>query len=615
LAKKYEGELSDFSGGINDFYDPSVIGPRFSSRLDNFVIRGPHAITRNGITKVTVVALPDRVTGLFAYGETIGQWRIIAGTRATLYKIAGGFHTQLVNRDGVAIPLSDDVWRMVQYKNTGYAVRGGMSALVRFDDNGFSLAGISAPPSAVTVASSGGGGVMEAGVRHVVMTFVNLDTEVESNPSPNSAAVTTVANDTILVTNAAVPTNPQVNGRRFYVELPGIAGQYYLALETSDITGTSFTLNKAIESLGKLASFRNSPPIAIEYVDLAIWKERLWLSDGRDVFFSENVGGVGLAECFASTNLIEVYPDDRNRISALVPFGERLVVAKSNGVHAIVTSGDSWDLQTLSDRQGCPAGGSMRAAEGYLWWFSGENFYETNGASLVTISDPPVLSPYAPTMGYSRIRAFIDSIPNNLKKNVQAAVYPKLGWYVASAPTGNATTPTKSMVYDYRNRRWFGPFYHATYGAPTVFGDFLDENELPRVYCAFYGSNHVYDFIGSDIATIQQDDGTPITCVWRSGGLNMGAPNYEHVLQAVSLMLNPINEVATVRAYLDSIATPVVEAVGVPLRGPRQMQRITLPAQRAYHTQVELEYAGPSRLLLKGFYPEADVFGMKENPV
>ncbi|HEV8453365.1 MAG TPA: hypothetical protein VGQ24_00660, partial [Gemmatimonadales bacterium] len=307
--KKYKAALTDFSGGLNDSFDPSAIGAAYSSKLENLYLRGPHIYRRNGIPKYAG-GFAERVTGLFAYGKEVGNWLLIAGLQSGLSSVVAGAPVALSNLDSVSIPSSDDPWRMRQYKNVGYTVRAGVLGLLRFTDTGFSLAGIDKPATAPTIAAVAGG-TMEAGARHVVMTFVNLDTDVESNPSSDSNSATLVANDRISVTNAAVSSNPQVTGRRFYVELADIPGQYYLALETTDLTSTSFILDKQIKDLGALASFRNARPAQVEYIDLEVWKERLWLATGVDLLYSENIAGVGLAECFAAANFIPIFPDDR----------------------------------------------------------------------------------------------------------------------------------------------------------------------------------------------------------------------------------------------------------------------------------------------------------------
>lgn len=602
--KKYRATLDDLSGGLNDAMDPSSIGPTFSTKLENFRIRGKELWSRDGIIRQTSSAHSERITGLFGFGVAVGSWVLLVGTQTGLYKLVSGTLTALTNTDSISIPSSDDPWKFRQYKNIVYGVRAGVQGVLRITENEFSLAGIDAPTTAVTLANTTGG-TMEAGDRHVVMTFVNTNTDVESTPSPNSAAVTLSANDLITITNAEVPTDAQVNARRFYVELAGIPGQYYLGLETTDIASTGpFTIDKTVEQLGGLASFENDPPDEKVYVDLEVWKERLWLTDGYDVQYSQNIAGVGLAECFDPLAFISIFPDDRNRITAIRAFGDRLVVGKTNGVHAIVTSGDGFAVQTLSDKQGCPSGDTMRAAEGLLWWYSGENVYQTNGSSLENISDPPGESG-------SRVRELLDLIPDTYKSSVSAAVYPRYGWYVLSIITGSSSIPTHALIYDYRNRRWF-VFKHATLGAPTVFGDFFDSYEQSRVFCAYADSNHIYDFIGDDDAN--DDDGEGIDAIWRSAGFDCGAPGYQHVMRKVGLLVEPIQETVTVRVYEEASDTASASRTGISLNQARQLQRISIPSYRSFHSQIEVEYSGAARLKLKALLLDADVWGYEEPP-
>jgi hypothetical protein len=247
----------------------------------------------------------------------------------------------------------------------------------------------------------------------------------------------------------------------------------------------------------------------------------------------------------------------------------------------------------------------MKAAEGLLWWYSGENVYQTNGSNIENISDPPGAQA-------SKVRAVLDSVTEAYKHTAEAAVYPQLGWYVLSLPTDGSATPTVALVYDYRNRRWFGPFKHATLGAPTVFGDFLDAYEQPRVFCAFFGAMSIYDFIGSE--TELTDDGTAITAKWKSAGLDAGAPGFMHLMRRVSPQVTPIAASITARVYEDGSATAGTTRSGVSLNQARQLQRISLPGGRAFHSQVELEYSGEPQLVIKALHYEADVWGYEERP-
>lgn len=310
---------------------------------------------------------------------------------------------------------SDEEWSFVQYLNTAYAVRPDRGGILRIDGRGVHDAGIAAPATAPTLTCYGSPGSVEEGDFQGVVTFVNLDTDTESDPSDPSAVCTVSAADG-RVTWSGIPTStsPQVNARRLYRTLPNQEGEYYLVTTIRDNTTTVYEDELAIEELGAQASFNNGLPPTDDLKCLAIWRERLWAVSRTSLLFSEQFAPEG----FKASSEIQISPDDGHELVGAVPFGDRLCWAKTNSVGFILGNGpEDFNVRTFEDGNGCIATSSLRSAEGLLFWYSGENVFMSDGNSVRVVSDPS-------------IRGVLDSIPESEKRNVRGAIYPRLGWYL-----------------------------------------------------------------------------------------------------------------------------------------------------------------------------------------
>lgn len=487
-------QLLDYSGGVNQGLPSTHIGRNEQVDILNFYPWGLKLKKRPGRTKVTQTA-GSTVTGLFSYKDDTAGWVLIAGQPTGLAKKDGSGLTALPINDGGSYTSSTAaMWRFRQYKNVGYAVRKSTGAMKRFKSDFMMDAGISAPTAAPTIVD-GGAGALTTGNYFAVYTCYNSETDVESNPSPASTVLALGASKLIDWSGISTCLDGQVNARRLYRTLVNQQGQYFFVAQINDNTTTTFADDNVITAdMGRSVSFRNDEPPALAHL-LEIWKERMWLSDGTDVFFSE----AGLMESFYALAVISVYPDDGHEIRALHAWGDRLVIGKTNAIHYIVGS-DSTDfsLQTLSDRHGVIAPDSVKSAEGLLFWFEGENFYRAAGNSVVSISD-------------TKVRTFIDNIAATEKSQVVAGIYPRLGLYVAAIPQGTAGGGNeKLLVYNYRSDSWTA-FDYPSSTAPKVIGDFYDENFNQLLYAGFGSDGLIYDIVSGT-----SDDGAAIQGSFRT---------------------------------------------------------------------------------------------------
>src|SRR6185503_13908445 len=123
------------------------------------------------------------------------------------------------------------------------------------------------------------------------------------NPSPKSSVLTIVANHKINW-SWVDPEVGQWDSYRLYRTLPNQQGEYFFVTQTLSPYTLSYVDNVVQNDLGAPASFENGVPPADLLVG-DIWKERLFATDGTDLFFSE----FGLLEAFAEDSIIPVFPD------------------------------------------------------------------------------------------------------------------------------------------------------------------------------------------------------------------------------------------------------------------------------------------------------------------
>ena len=611
MPRIVEARLLDFSGGLNDGLSPAEINSDELSAIKNLYPYRRHLKRRKGRRRITNSVASAAVTGILALKRAPGDWTLICGLSSGFARVQGELFVAL---SGSEITNTMYPWEMKQYKNIGYAVRRDRTGIIRLTETTFGSAGIAAPSTAPTLADSGVAGNPDAGSYYGVVTFVNLETDNESNPSAASAVVTTGAARKISWSAIPVSVNSQVNARRLYRTLVGQTGEYYLVTTISDNTTTTYTDNALVEDLGGQASYRHEvPPTTEELLSLEVWRERLWAVSATGLYFSEEY----LPECFDETSYIQIAPDDGHEMRAAKAFGDRLVWGKTNSVGFITGTGPSdFSVQVLDDRNGVIAGSSLQVADGFIFWYSGQNVFQSDGVSVRPISDP-------------KIRTVLDSIPESYKPRVVGAVYPRLGWYLLSVPTaesevfenwieGSELPEMKLLVFNYREQAWASFDYASS--APIVMGDFYDSEKEPRLYGAFSGIRFIYDLTDpdqlNDDPTDLVTDAANITCSFRTKALDFNQPGKLHAVKSVAVMCNDTGADSTWRLYRDIEATASKERTDVALYSAsgRRWKRGALSAmtKKSYQTAFEMEYTGYPDITVEGVLIEGSVWGWKE---
>jgi len=470
--------LVDLSGGLNEGVDPASLQPNQFSVLTNFYPFGAKLVRRWGMNRLNTVEYAERITSLFPMKLNTGEWLLLGGAETGFVKLVGGVFATIPVGDGPAYS-SDTLnpWRMRQRLDVVYAVRKATGSLKRITPDWMLAAGIDAPSVAPTLAD-GGAGKAEAGDYKGVVVFKNRATKVRSNPSPVSAVLTIGADGARAWSAIATSSNPQVDGRELYVSLPNNDGEYFLVDEIPDNITTTWTEGHSIDDFGDACSFSlGLPPPNVELIES--WRERMWLSDGKSVFFS----GVAQPEGYDELDIIDVYPDDGHRIRCLWADGSRLVVGKTNAMHLITSVGEGrFALSTLSDKHGIIAPDTIRGAEGFLFWYSGENVYRAVGSMVESISTIPVCKTLA-------------AVPEAEKQYASAVIWPKLSWYVLSLGSPEGAGNRLILIYNYKTGSWCKVTHNTaderepTYLAPQMLVETFDTEYEGHIYNTFYDGN------------------------------------------------------------------------------------------------------------------------------
>lgn len=532
-------DYSDLGGGLNRGAAPSAIERREMQELRNWYPYSTRLRRRGGTRRLTsTAAWGVNITSMFPLKTGDGSWTLLTAGSQKFGKLDGTSITDLSKAGSVnPIAASNLPWIFFQYKDHAYAMRRGHSQLIRLTDTAYHAAGIVAPAAACTIAD-GGAGTLSAADYRAVYTYYNTATAIESNPSPVSNTLALGANKKINYTGITVSPNTFVNARRVYRTLPDQIGEYFFVFQISNNVDTTYSGEQVgVADLGRTVSFNNGvPPAGLEIG--CVWNERLFASDGTDLFFSEFL----LPECF-SEDYISVFPDDGHVIRGLLAFGDRLIIGKTNKMHYLVgTDASDFALHTLSDAHGCKSHHSLKTAEGLMFWFgTGKAVFRSDGTSVHDISTPKV-APY------------LENVPDDLEEYVVGAVFPKLNWYVLALPQAAGGNNAIVLVYNYKFGTWT-VFDHPS-DAPQFIGDFFDDNYGHILYATFY-DGHLYHYNDETYGT---DWGTNIEAVLRTKKDDFDYPGYRKFFRELWMLIPDVSGgQIKIEVFRDDVATAVID--------------------------------------------------------
>jgi len=573
----------ELGGGLNQGIPPSEIGQNEHPLLQNFYTQGKKLIRRGGIRRVTSAAYAETLNSFFPYRRSTGDWTLIVGALSTIGKLSGAGIVVIPTATGLALVPVLVPFTWFQYNDIVYATRRGDGRLLRITPSLVELAGIPAPAAALAATPSAGG-PLAMGDYAAVFTYANSATGAESNPSPKDDVTLGGGSGYVDYNGISVSATPQVDVKRIYRTLVDQVNEYFFVREIPNAATLYWQEGVLPEDMGDPVLFDNNLP-PTDLVWATAWNERCFGTDGTDIFFTNlfNMEGwTGLS--------IPVYRDDGHIIRVLYAFGDRLVIGKTNKVHFLIgTDRSTFRVLTLSDKHGCMSGHSMRAAEGYLFWYgSGRNFYRSDGNNTVGIGD-------------IKIRTLLDAIPDALQDQVSAEVFPAFSQYVASIPQTGYTQNRVVVVYNYRTDSW--TTYTHPDMAPQYLAEFFDSTYGRSLYGMQYDGHvyHLYD------PTQLTDYGTPIAAKLltreEDGGSLMAK-----ALRRVHILCSTAAESIALKAYRDGRAVPSASR-NVSLSADMAWKPFNLSTLRDPGSTVQLgiEYTGTTAIELESIGLELDL--------
>lgn len=565
MAEDLKFDLLQLDGGLNTASAAEQIADTEAVSSENFYSWGKNLISRKGLTRLTSTPYHEKISGVHSYRMTNGERLTLVVGRTSVAKLDGQT-LKTIPRIADSTPILDkpEPPSIEQYRGIVYICRKGMSRIQRTNGSVVGDAGLPDPVSAPTLAE-GAAGLLKAGTYKGILVFRNSVTGHTSGWSPTGEV--TITDDKKINWSALdVSTNWQVDSKELYRSTKNGSGRFYFVKKIPNHQKT-FEDNTEDVNLGEPATSDNGP-IPDSLVAIRIWKERLWGSDGRDLFFSREL----FPESFSSDFIIQVGPNDGQDIRGLLGLDQMLIVGKTRSTRYITGShlGDFDARGVLSDRHGVASHHSMAGLKRMAFWFGGDDFYVTEGSDVQGFAT-------------NKIKSIIEAIPEKHWELVQGFIYPKLGWYVASVPDESGEN-VKELVFNYNTGVW-EVFTHDFAGQGKGFsyaGEFVVDDQKREMYATYY-DNHLYRY--HDGGT---DAGTPIVCRRRTKEYGFDQNGILKALRKLHLLVGPIDESLTIRVFKDR-ASSAVKTKTVSLSGGRPWKRTGLNNLRKPGNTVSFE--------------------------
>lgn len=563
--------------GLIEGTDPVNIEDAQLESCQNFYPHRGELIPRNGSAPVSGFAYGSAISGLFGYNNS-GTWTLIFGHSSGLGKLDGDTMTGITTGSDVGtLSVGTRPWHFKQYKNVIYAINPSDGRLLRNDTFVTRRAGISAPDSAPTI-DEGAAGDLEAGDYYAVYTFYNSTTGEESDVSPVSSGLTLGASKKIDWSNLDTSTNPQVDSRRLYRTIKGQEGTYYLVATIGNIESTYDDENVEQADMGAAAPDDNgAPPTGL--VAMELFNERMWVTDGTYCYYSQ----FGLPESYGTFAFLPVNIEDGYDVVGLKSFGDRLIIGKGNAMHYLTGTDDlSFSMRVLTDKHGCHSAKSMAVAEGLMFWFGGDNFYQSDGNGVVAAGD-------------NDVRDTVDSIDPTYYHLVWGEVDPTKSIYICGVPANGDSKVNTVMFYDYRTGDWSKHTYNASFGAPTAITSFNDGNAEVLYISPSAQTGHVFKMDSGNL------DGTyEIEYVARTKRYGFGADDRMKFFKEIQVLFHTTQQAedCTVTIYKeDTVAAQ--DSLSINTYGGNQWKRIPLANNGNPGTFLSFQIAYTGQPVLK----------------
>jgi hypothetical protein len=226
---------------------------------------------------------------------------------------------------------------------------------------------------------------------------------------------------------------------------------------------------------------------------------RMWAA-GNDSFPSRLFwsGAVGTSKAgsaddagpwnWPTANWVEVNPEDGGAITKIIPFGQAIIVFKTNSTYAYVGVGDpdSARLYPLHQQVGCTLPATAATATGRLFWCSVDGAYQYDGSGISRIDE--------------KVRSALADLADDTYAMWANAFTLDERYHLLMPSTSTSTNTVAHYVYDSESQRWE---YHTDggWGSATI----LDQPYVTRWGGVFKmwgndGWDDTYSAVGAAVA-------------------------------------------------------------------------------------------------------------------
>jgi hypothetical protein len=454
-----------------------------------------------GMTTPVVSVIP--VSGLANPATSLEDWALCTISRAGEVEFVnpnGSWMGLLATGSADLVPEDEMPWRMIVRNSRVYAVRRLGGRMRRIEGGVWRDAGRPAPIAAPTLAVSGSGTSLTAGVYKVAYGYYDTQTGYYGNPGPTASITITAANEQIDVSNL-VGKSTAYFADKIVVWMSQVDGDVLFEQQQVSAPDAPATTTATITTVatGGVAPSRNLQPSA-NATWVEEWGERFWWAVESKMHYSP----VGEFESYSDIQSLEFEKGSGSNISVIYSWGDKLVVAKRRKIFKLVGfDRTSWETKPWSTKIGCTAPHSMRNCEGRLIFKSEDGFAISEEGE-----EPQIIS--SDTVG-----AELELIDHAREDLTYAEVWPEQSIYMAVFPKdrskGAALNAWGGVVYNWKQKAWATIEFPAE---PRSLRLGYDLNGNTRLFAVMNDHPQVYTIFEGDT-----DDGAPIIC-----GLLSGAP-------------------------------------------------------------------------------------------
>ena len=393
----------------------------------------------------------------------------------------------------------------------------------------------------------------------------------ESNPSPESAAVTLTA-DGLTISNLVASSDPQVTHKRIYRTLAGGVSFFFDQEVENDVL--SATSTKADTALGSEVAIDQDVPPPCGWVTIHQDSALLCRDPANPhyLWYSKRYR----PEAVPTDFFVEVgLPDDPLQC-AVSNFGALGVFSERTKYRVIGNVTTGFYPVESPDRRGTPAPLTAIGTEFGVPFVARDGVFVTNFASPDTPLADRIL-----TLFYGETRAEMEPINWSAVATMSAASYK--GRYYWAYASGANTTPDRLAVYARETQRWY--FYD--HPMRSLFADETTEALLGggvdgKVYQLESGTDDAGTAISLDVQTKDY-----------YGGSRTGRKLFRYLRVDAEMLTGTL----TAQVFLDGTAvTPTMSVTGT-----RTKTLLPMPeAAMGYSWRVKLTYTGRERIRVHG---------------